>query len=74
MPHTSPETPATLPDQLIADHECPYAERIVRLAIGSSAYQMSQLAQLHAGGNCPPTAVDGSPTKKWSDWVRATKQ
>lgn len=71
--------------EAVDDHECPYAERVLRIdqrrnlgQRGLNAFELlgleDQLNTLHADGSCPPTHEDTSPTKVWSDWVRSTKQ
>lgn len=65
----------------VEEHDCPYAERIIKLSrlqnIGGTAFGLSSLleemTELHADSACPPTHIDQSPTKEWSDWVRGTK-
>lgn len=67
--------------KMVNDHECPYAERVLTLdtqrQYGFVAYELSSLTQqitaLH-DAECPPTHVDGSPTKGWSDFVRDTRR
>jgi hypothetical protein len=65
----------------VAEHECLYAQRVLdvdtRRSYGIAAYQLvsfaDQVIALHQDGSCPPTHIDGSPTKAWSDLVRDTR-
>lgn len=63
------------------DHECPYAEQLLRederQRIGASGIRsailaslVSELEGLHAGGDCPPTHVGAGPTTEWANWVK----
>lgn len=66
---------------LEADHDCPYAERLLNVdrqqQIGSSGIRLATLASLlteleemHSSGNCPPTHVGAGPTNEWANWVK----
>lgn len=82
MPIATHESLITTFTDVSAAHECSYAERVVaidtQLGLGLASSKLlalsDMLADLHAGGQCPPVAVDNSPTKEWSDWVRATRR
>jgi len=72
---------ATSLTEAVDEHECPYAKRVLTLdeqrSYGLTAYNLLSLVDditaLHAYGSCPPTHIDGSPTKAWSDLVRNTR-
>lgn len=67
--------------EAVDDHECAYAQRVLdvnaRRSYGIAAYQLisfvDQVLVLHQDSSCPPTHIDGSPTKAWSDLVRDTR-
>lgn len=84
MPTLSPNLLTAPFREVVEEHACPYGERIIRSdklrslgARGLNTLELSlltdELARLHADDTCPPTHVGNSPTKEWSDWVRATK-
>ena len=67
--------------ELRDDHDCPYAERVLTVdalrEYGMTAHHllalMEEVSKLHDEGVCPPTHIQKSPTKEWSDLVRATR-
>jgi len=81
MPLASYNRLATPLTEAINEHECPYAKRVLDLdgqrSYGLAAYRLLSLVDevvaLHQDGSCPPTHIDGSPTKAWSDLVRDTR-
>lgn len=81
MPLPSPDVLSNPLAAAVDEHECPYAQRVLdssaRRSYGIAAYQLASLADqvvaLHQDGSCPPTHIDGSPTKAWSDLVRDTR-
>lgn len=63
--------------EITADHECPYGKRLDRLSasLGTATYLtilLQELTTIHESGDCPPTHIDSSPTRVWSDWVDDT--
>ena len=64
------------------EHDCPYAEQIIRTdeqrrAFGSHGMSLltlehlvAELGTLHADDTCPPTHVDNYPTTEWAEWVK----
>lgn len=64
-------------DEVVAGHECPYRERLVRVSTSRSSTAhlgilLSGLRQIHQDNTCPPTHVGSSPTRIWSSWVDDT--
>lgn len=58
-------------------HECPYVNRIYRtsVSLGTTTHLatlVESLRDIHRQGTCPPTHIDNSPTREWSDWVDDT--
>ena len=83
MPTASRTELITTTEGYRADHDCAYADRLIRqetrlragsygISLAALSGHVNELVRLHSDNACPPTHIDNSPTSEWADWVQDT--
>lgn len=83
MPGASRTELITTTQDFVDDHDCSYAERLLRvetsqrtgsygIALAVLSGHVTELVKLHNDNSCPPTHINNGPTSEWADWVQDT--